>query len=61
MQADLYVRSNTPSLGSIEQGCIDPDAAISPCANRMGKHAYQAHFKIYLDSFEKILPFKGKT
>ena len=30
-------------------GCIDPDAGISPCANRMGKHTYQAHFdgKIY--------------
>ena len=31
------------------EGGIDPDAGISPCANRMGKHAFQAHFdgKIY--------------
>ena len=30
--------------GSQREGCIDPDAGISPCANRMGKHAFQAHF-----------------
>ena len=31
------------------QGCTDPDTGISPCASRMGKHAYQVHFdgKIY--------------
>ena len=35
--------------GSQREGCIDPDAGISPCANRMEKHAFQAHFdgKIY--------------
>ena len=30
--------------GGQREGYIDPDAGISPCANRMGKHAYQAHF-----------------
>ena len=35
--------------GSQREGCIDLDEGISPCANRMRKHAYQAHFdgKIY--------------
>ena len=35
--------------GSQCEGGIDPDARISPCANRMGKHAFQTHFdgKIY--------------
>ena len=35
--------------GSQREGCTDPDAGISPCANIIGKHAYQAHFdgKIY--------------
>ena len=26
------------------EGGIDPDAGISACANRMGKHAFQTHF-----------------
>ena len=30
--------------GGKREGCIDPDAGISPCANRMGKHAFQTHF-----------------
>ena len=30
--------------GGQREECIDPDAEISPCANRMGKHAFQAHF-----------------
>ena len=30
--------------GGQREGCIDPDVGISPCANRMGKHAFQAHF-----------------
>ena len=35
--------------GSQREGCIDPDAGISPCANIMEKHAFKAHFdgKIY--------------
>ena len=35
--------------GSQREGCIVPDAGISPCANTMAKHAFQAHFdgKIY--------------
>ena len=35
--------------GSQREGCTDHDTGISPCANRMGKHAYQAQFdgKIY--------------
>ena len=35
--------------GSQCEGCIDPDAGISRCADRMAKHAFQAHFdgKIY--------------
>ena len=35
--------------GSQREGCTDPDTGISPCANRMGKHAYQKHIdgKIY--------------
>ena len=27
--------------GSQREGGIDPDAGISPCSNRMGKHAFQ--------------------
>ena len=30
--------------GSQREGGIDPDAGISPFANRMGKHAFQTHF-----------------
>ena len=30
--------------GSQREGCTNPDAGISPCANRMGKYDYQAHF-----------------
>ena len=30
--------------GSQREGCKDANEGISPCANRMGKHAYQAHF-----------------
>ena len=30
--------------GSQCEGGIDPDAGISPSANRMGKHAFQTHF-----------------
>ena len=26
--------------GGQREGCIDPDAGMSPCANRMGKHAF---------------------
>ena len=35
---------------SQREGCIDLDAGISPCANRMGNHTFQVHFdgKIYL-------------
>ena len=35
--------------GSQRQGCTDIDAGISPCANKMGKHAYQTQIdgKIY--------------
>ena len=29
--------------GSQCEGCTDPDTGISPCANRMGKHAHQTH------------------
>ena len=29
--------------GSQREGCTNPDTGISPCANTMGKHAYQTH------------------
>ena len=44
----LFSRSRGGGSGS-QRECIDPDVGISPCANRMEKHAFQADFdgKIY--------------
>ena len=30
--------------GSQREGSINPDTGILPCANKMGKHAFQTHF-----------------
>ena len=36
------------------EGCIDPDAGISPCANRMGKQVFQEHFDETIYQWEHI-------
>ena len=40
--------------GNPAWGVVDPDAGISPCVNRMGKQAYQAHFDGNIYQWEHI-------
>ena len=45
MQADTYISSNAPSFGASVESALLDFVGISPCANRMGKHIFQAHFE----------------